>query len=129
MIGDPLLLGYEFKMSDWPDLPFVIVSNMPLSISSGYAGSGVAEKGQDYLAYCKANGIFRTQLFAKPSSLTVSNALDQIFLSSEWASIPWSSFGKTTMTNLDWEQSSNIVENFVKNELRQQAANIVKNEN
>jgi hypothetical protein len=126
MIGDPLLSGYEFNIADWPDLPFVIVSNMPLSMTSGYAGSGQAERGQDYLAYCKANGMFRKQLFSMPSAVSVSNALDQVFNSPRWESIPWNSFGKTTLTNLDWEQSSNIVENFVKDDLRQQAANIVK---
>ena len=128
MIGDPRLLGHEFKMSDWPDLPFVIVDNMPLSITEGYMLEGTPELSWDYLAYCEENGAFRTELYSKPSALSISNALDQVFHSTQWQSIPWDAFGRPALANLDSEQSSNVVENSVKDQLRQQAANIVKNE-
>jgi hypothetical protein len=127
MIGAPLLSGYSFNSPGWLGFPFVIVSNMPLSMTSGYSLEGTPEAAQDYLAYCKVNGTFRTQLFSKPSSLAVSNALDQVFNTPTWESISWEAFGHITLTNLDWEQSSNIVENSVQDELRQQAANIGKN--
>jgi hypothetical protein len=105
---------------EWPDVPFVIVSNIPLCIITGYRLEGIAEPAQEYLAYCETNGTFRTQLFSKPSPILVSNALNHVFDSVAWKTIPWNSIGHVD-TNA--AESDRIVKDWVENQLRDQITN------
>ena len=79
----------------WPYLPFAITNGVPLSMTSGYMGSGVAERAGNYLTYCASNGVFRTTPFPVPTASSASNALHQVFLSSAWGGVeverfwPW----------------------------------------
>ena len=106
-------MPYEgLKPPDWPDIPFVIINDVPLSMSLGYAGSGIPERSANYLAYCKANGSFRTKLFARPTSITASNALNQVFSAPAWKALKWKAEG------LGWHYT--IDEDDVKERLRKQ---------
>jgi hypothetical protein len=93
-LGMSQFLPYEsLKPPEWPDMPFAIINDVPLSVNLGYAGSGIMEQGEQYLAYCKANGTFRTQPFPEATSLTASNALNRLFNSAAWKALKWSFFG------------------------------------
>ena len=72
---------------EWPDLPFVVADGIPLSLCQGYAGSGVFELAERYIDYCRANGRFRTNLFAIPTTTMASNALVSVFASPAWKSL------------------------------------------
>jgi hypothetical protein len=69
---------------EWPDLPFVVVEGIPLSLCQGYALGGEGERAEGYLDYCRANGRFRTNFFAVPTTITASNALVSVFASPAW---------------------------------------------
>ena len=120
-IGDARLLSYSMNRPEWPDVPFVIVSNMPLCIITGYRLEGMVEPPQEYLAYCESNGTSRTQLFSKPSAVSVSNALNAVFDSAAWTSIPWSSIAHVKNTNA--VASDRIIKNWLEKTIRVQAAN------
>jgi hypothetical protein len=72
---------------EWPDLPFVVADGIPLSLWQGYAGSGIFERAEQYVSYCRANGRFRTNLFAIATTITASNALVGVFASPAWKSL------------------------------------------
>jgi hypothetical protein len=99
---------------EWPDLPFVIVDGIPLSLTDGYAGSGVPELAERYLGYCRANGRFRTNLFAIPTTITASNALVSVFASPAWKSLgrkdeTWSFYGNEHEAEKSlWAQINNV---------------------
>lgn len=77
----------------WPYLPFVITNGIPLSMNLGYAGSGIPERAEDYLAYCRSNGTFRAEFFAQPTLQSASNALNQVFESAAWKGLRWKDRG------------------------------------
>jgi hypothetical protein len=90
MLGAPGLLPLDsMKDSDWPDMPFAIVNDVPLSMTSGYKLDGFPEPAEDYLAYCSSNGVFRTMLFPVPTANTASNSLNIILESPAWKSLKW----------------------------------------
>ncbi len=61
-LGSSPGMPYEsMRPPDWPDLPFAIIDDVPLSLNLGYALGGLPESGESYLAYCQANGSFRTR--------------------------------------------------------------------
>jgi len=97
-------------------MPFAIVDNVPLSMTLGYGSAGRAEPGEQYLAYCKANGTFRTRSFPVPSLLTVSNSLNQVFNSAAWKALKWKDEG------LGW--SYTLDENYTKTKLWKQVENM-----
>jgi len=110
-------MPYEsLKPPDWSDIPFVIINDIPLSMSLGYAGAGRPESAENYLAYCKANGSFRTKLLIKASSITASNALNQVFNSPAWKALKWKDEG------LGWDYS--LKEDYVKERLWKQVYNM-----
>ncbi len=75
---------------EWPDLPFVVAEGIPLSLCpEGYAGSGFPQSAEKYIEYCRANGRFRTNLFAIPTLVTASNALVSVYESPAWKSLNW----------------------------------------
>ena len=121
MLGAPKLTPYSPDPSDWPDLPFIIIDNIPLSIIDGYAGQGLPEQGKDYLVYCEANGTFRSQLFSKPDSLSVSNALNKVFNSPTWRSIPWNTLAHSIVTNVTQDQVGAIVRRDAETDLMKQS--------
>jgi len=88
-----LLPADSMNPLDWPDLPFVISKNIPLSMTVGYSGAGVAERGEAYLAYCKLNGTFRVSPFERPTTTTASNALNQVLSSPAWKALDWKAEG------------------------------------
>lgn len=93
-LGAPVDLPYEsMDPLSWPYLPFVITNGISLSMNLGYAGSGVPERANHYLAYCRSNGTFRVESFAQPSSESASNALNQVFGSVVWKSLRWKDGG------------------------------------
>jgi len=104
------------KPPAWPDLPFAIINEVPLSMNLGYVLGGRAELAGEYLVYCKANGTFRTRLFPKVTSLTASNALNQVFSSSAWSALKWQdegtgwsySLSEGEATQMLWKQVENI---------------------
>jgi hypothetical protein len=112
-------MPYEsMKPAGWPDLPFVISGGIPLSLSLGYAGSGRAELTEKYLLYCRAHGVFRTNLFTIPNSLTASNALTAVFDSPGWKGLRWADGGEGWHYSIDeadakkslWKQVESIGE-------------------
>src|SRR5262245_30146690 len=44
--ASPLLPCYSMTPDNWPDLPFAVVSGVPLSLNPGYGLAGVAEKAE-----------------------------------------------------------------------------------
>jgi len=100
----------------WPDLPFVIINGIPLSMNLGYAGTGFAERSQNYLSYCRSNGLFRMKPFSLPTSETATKALDQLFGSRAWDALKWKDEG------LGWSYS--LDEADTKKELREQIRNM-----
>ena len=107
--------------SEWPDLPFAIVDNIPLSLINGYALNGISEGGKSYLEYCEANGTFRSQLFPKPTSLSVSNALNKVFASPTWNAIPWNTLAHPAVTNVTQAQVTALVRRETENALMKQS--------
>jgi hypothetical protein len=116
-LGASQFLPYEsLTPPDWPDIPFVIFNNVPLSMNLGYAGSGIPERGENYLAYCQANGAFRTQIFPQATCLTASNALNELFSSAMWKALQWKDEGVGWSHAFDendakeglWKQIENI---------------------
>jgi hypothetical protein len=117
MIGAPRGLPHNsITPTNWADMPFVIVNEVPLSMLLGYALAGVSEQAQSYLAYCETNGIFRTQPFPRPTQITASNALNQVFDSAAWKALKWEDSGEGWRYNIDeadtkerlWEQIRNM---------------------
>jgi hypothetical protein len=116
-LGAPVDLPYEsMDPLSWPCLPFVITDGIPLSMNLGYAGSGVPERAQDYLAYCRSNGTFRVETFAQPSPESTSNALSKVFSSVPWRTLRWKDSG------LGW--SYDINEHYAKELLWEQVENM-----
>ncbi len=99
---------------EWPDLPFVVADGIPLSLWQGYAGSGIPEPAEGYIDYCRANGRFRTNLFAIPTMTTASNALISVFASPAWKGLSredgaWSFNGNEKEAKKAlWAQISNV---------------------
>jgi len=112
----PKLPVSSMQPEDWPDVPFVVVSNVPLSLNLGYGLAGRAEQAPDYLRYCMSNGVFRAEAFLVPSSATASNALSALFASPRWKSLRWKSQG------VEW--SYDFSEPEVRERLWQQAENM-----
>lgn len=120
-MGASTIMPYEsLKPPAWPDLPFAIVDGVPLCVYPGYALEGMAEKGEDYLAYCKANGVFRKEPFPAATSLSASNALNTLFESAAWKVLKWKDAG------LGW--SYTLDESYAKDRLREQLARIANPE-
>jgi hypothetical protein len=118
-LGTPVNMPYASMGSGtWPDLPFTVISNTPISMNLGYAGSGIAERAKDYLAYCESQGVFRTQPFPQPTYTSVSNSLYQVFHSAAWKSLRWRDSGPGWQYNIDegyamemlWSQLRNMSE-------------------
>jgi hypothetical protein len=107
--------------SAWPELPFVIVSNVPLSMSLGYLILGRPERAGNYLTYCRANGNFRSTPFTEPSALVASNVLAQVLTSIAWSSLKWKDEGLGWSYTYDegdakeslWKQVENIANQTV----------------
>jgi len=108
----------SMNASDWPDLPFAVVDDVPLSMSLGYNLAGKAELAKNYLAYCKTNGVFRTHLYPVPTSLVASNAFNKVLNSAAWKSLKWKDEG------VGWHYDHN--EGFVKEMLWQQVERMGK---
>jgi hypothetical protein len=72
-------------------MPFAIVDGVPLSVDLGhwYQGFDSPSEVAEYLAYCRTNGAFRTQPFAKVTSITASNAMNKLFASAAWKALKW----------------------------------------
>jgi hypothetical protein len=89
-LGVPMLVTRKMKPQNWPYLPFAIEDDVPLSLTEGYTfEGGIPERGCDYLSYCLANGVFRTEPFPEPTPLTASNALVRVLTSSWWKAQKW----------------------------------------
>jgi hypothetical protein len=115
--GASAVMPYEsLKSPAWPDLPFVIVNEVPLSMNLGYGLVGGSESATNYLAYCRANGAFRTNTFRVATRIAASNALGEVFASAAWKALKW------TDTGLGW--SYVLDENYAKLGLWQQVENI-----
>ncbi|SRR6266567_274524 len=115
-LGAPADLPYNSMVEgDWPDLPFSVAKDVPLSMSLGYFGSGIPEKAQTYLEYCKANGTFRTHLYQAPTSLTASNALSQILNSPAWKALKWKDEGAGWRYDLDENRAKKMLWKQVEN--------------
>jgi len=99
---------------EWPILPFVVVDGIPLSLSQGYAGSGIREQAEQYVDYCRAKGNFRTNLFVIPTTMTASNALMSVFASPAWKGL--------SRKDEAWSYSGN--ENEAKKDLSAQIKNV-----
>jgi len=113
-------MPYEsLRPSGWPDIPFVNVDGIPLSFSLGYAGSGVPEPAENYLKYCRAYGRFSTELFAKVTSASATNALNPVFKSEKWKALKWKDGG------VGWNYA--IDEEDTKERLWKQVENMAKN--
>jgi len=116
-LGAPELLPlHSMKDSDWPNMPFAIVNDVPLSMTLGYSLEGRAEKPEDYLAYCISNGVFRTTPFPVPTANTASNALNIILTSPEWKALKWKDSG------VGWSYS--LSEDYAKETVWKQVENM-----
>jgi len=116
-LGGSSTMPYEsLKPPNWPDMPFAIVNGVPYSMTFGYALQGMPERAESYLAYCQTNGNFRTKTFPKPTFLTASNALNQLFGSAAWKALKWKDQG------LGW--SYTFDEDYAKTGLRKQIENM-----
>lgn len=122
LLGGLIAMPYEsMDPTNWPDLPFVIFDDIPLSMSLGYASGGLPEMAESYLAYCKANGKFRTLRFAQPDAPGASNALHQVFSSPAWKALKWKDEGLGWRYTLDqtsakrelWQQIDNMANRVV----------------
>jgi hypothetical protein len=108
----------ENSMSEkeWPDLPFVISSGVPISMCTGYNLSGSAESAKSYLTYCRANGKLREVAFVVPDRKRATNALNGVFSSPAWTSLKWEDSGpgwrfqhdEKRVKQLLWKQVLNI---------------------
>jgi hypothetical protein len=104
------------KDAEWPFMPFAIVEKVPLSMTIGYALGGRAEQADSYIAYCRSNGIFRTDLFPPPTPSGASNALHQVLASPAWKALKWQDSGVGWSYTLDevsaretlWKQVENM---------------------
>jgi hypothetical protein len=110
-----LLPSKSMTPAEWPDLPFAIVDNIPLTMTVGYAGAGIAERGESYLAYCKAYGRIRTNTLSVPTALSASNALSRVFSSAAWKSLNWNEKDPVPYTSSEdddkqilWKQVENM---------------------
>ena len=103
------------KPADWPDLPFFMTNNIPLSFNLGYNRSGIPEDAGNYFEYCRSNGTFRRELFSEPTFITESNSLAQVFASTAWKSLKW--------TDRQFGFSYNLNQDLVESELWRQVGN------
>jgi len=106
----------SMEPADWPNLPFAIVNDVPLSLTVGYRLEGRAERAEDYLTYCESNGVFRVITFPIPTPMAASNALNELFSSAPWKALKWKD------TDLNW--SYELSEEAAKGDLRQQVQNM-----
>ena len=80
---------------DWSCLPFAIVDQVPLSMveASGYICVGKPmkpESAADYLRYCQADGVLRTNQYPVPTAESAGSAISALFTSPSWQSLKWS---------------------------------------
>lgn len=116
-LGAPDLWPYKsMRTSDWPYMPFAIVDDVPLSVTTGYILAGRAETATEYLAYCRRNGVVRTKPYPVPTVSIVSNALEKLFVSPAWSTLKWKDSGPS------WSYTLN--EDWVKKSLRKQIENM-----
>lgn len=79
----------SMNQAEWPCLPFVVTNGIPLAVSLGYVGTGIAEDAQDYFTYCKASGMFRVEPLSEATFVTGSNSLKGVFASKAWGALRW----------------------------------------
>lgn len=116
-LGGSGILPYDnMGSADWPYLPFAIVNEVPLSMTTGFTMQGIPENCGEYLTYCQANGAFRTRPYPTPNFVTVSNALADLFQSPAWKKLKWEASGAT------WHYRLN--EEYAKERLLEQLANV-----
>lgn len=120
MLGAPGLLPYmSMRPSDWPYMPFAIVDNVPLSLTSGYDIVGKPESAVSYVSYCISNGVLRAKPYPIPTVATASNALNKLFASETWRSLKWEDSGQ------GWSYTES--EDYAKQSLRKQIENMQTN--
>jgi hypothetical protein len=100
----------------WPTLPFVIQDGIPLSVCQGYILSGMPERAESYLAYCRSNGVFRAAPFSRVTRQSASHALHQLYDSTAWKRLKWKDGG------VDW--SYDLSEEYTKELLQMQVEHI-----
>jgi len=104
---------------EWPDMPFAITNEIPLSVTLGYRLEGLSERASDYLSYCLVNGQFRNVKFPLPTVLSASNALNRVLNSQAWNTLKW--------TNSVNGKDYIIIESHVRKQLWKQVGNMTTN--
>ncbi|NCD15624.1 MAG: hypothetical protein EOL92_10430 [Bacteroidia bacterium] len=94
-LGSPGMIPYHsMQASEWPYIPFVVVDDIPLSMSNGWEGDGMPESAAKYLKYFTSNGTIRTTPFHTPTSDDVAQALGKLFRSTKWNALKWKDSGQ-----------------------------------
>ena len=80
----------SMKNGKWPIYPLVESEGVYFVLADGYFLAGRAERIEDYVAYCKKNGIYRKKLIKKPTAKEATKALNFLFSDKRWKEIEWS---------------------------------------
>jgi hypothetical protein len=85
-------LGMPFDAvsdTDWPIYPMAESNGVFFLLARGYTLAGMPEDPISYLAYCRANGVFRHEEVRAPTEGEATLALEHLFESPSWKHIKW----------------------------------------
>ncbi|MEQ1936413.1 MAG: hypothetical protein ABL962_21370 [Fimbriimonadaceae bacterium] len=97
-------LPYEtMPLSRWPEFPMVTHNGSWFILAEGYTLRGHAEPFDQYVAYCRAEGRYRTKPINVPSVAESKAAVESLITSPRWKAIKWSHKDAGTSYEFDAE--------------------------
>ncbi len=115
MFGGHWLPLDSFQDTDWPYYPLAESRGIFFVLAEGYFLAGYPEDPLKYVAYCRANGVFRREQLHLPSDEEAGHALELLLSSEAWRKIRWKDSG----TNFYYEMSAAPVVKFLKVQTRE----------
>jgi hypothetical protein len=90
-------LGLPYKtmpLSNWPLYPVARSGSTYFVLSEGYSLKGSPENPEEYLAYCRTTGRFRTERVQSPTRSQALKVLETLRQSEAWKAIKWKDSGQ-----------------------------------
>jgi hypothetical protein len=101
MFGGLMLPQRTMPLGNWPHYPVAKSGSSCFVLSEGYMLGGVAEPAEDYVLFCRQNGVFRTKRIAVPSKQTALRDAATLRNSAEWQAIKWTDSGQGFSYSMD----------------------------
>lgn len=97
-----LMLPYQtMSEKSWPTYPIAASGRSYFVLAEGYALAGYPEHPRDYLAYCQANGTFRTTTIPVPTRVQAHEDVRALHDSPAWQAIKWTDRGENWSYTMD----------------------------